>query len=289
MTRKRSKSRKEEVKSKNTPSSSSENIYKQVRIKPRSKNQRELLRSIYNKDITFCVGPAGTGKTHVSVGAAVDLFQKKRITKIIITRPMIEANQSRHGNKSVMGYLPGSIEQKMAPYLRPLYDELGKFLTPAMIKLMMANNTIEICPLAFMRGRTFENAFVLCDEAQNATEEELEMLLTRLGTGSKMIVSGDVDQSDLPSYLEGGLENFIEDLDGIDGLGIIYLETQDVQRLKIVRDIIERRKQVKAGLAAPASLERVGYERKDTESPSKNSSFERKYDATSGYYLDGSV
>lgn len=239
--------------------------YKQVKIKPRSRGQRSLLRSIYNNDLTLCVGPAGTGKTHVSVGAAVDLFQRKKIDKIIITRPMVEASQFRHGNKSIMGYLPGDVNAKMGPFLRPIIDELEIFLSPAAVKIMLENKSLEVCPLAFTRGRNFKNTFVIVDESQNALEEELMMIFTRMCEGSKMVVSGDPDQTDLPDYLAGGLENFIEDLDELENLGIIYLEVSDIQRIKLVRDIIERRKQVMEMLSRPASLERVGYdERKST-------------------------
>ncbi len=234
------------------------NYYKPIKVRPKSDNQRDLLRSIYRNDITFCVGPAGTGKTHVSVGAAVDLLQRGKIDKIVITRPIIEVGQGNR--KSNIGYLPGTIEEKMGPYLRPLHDELGKFLNQQGIQQLKANFKIEICPIEYMRGRTFENTFVICDEAQNATEEQLDMLLTRLGIGSKMVVAGDIDQSDLDSYSRGGFENVIEDLDNLVGLGIIELETCDVARLPIVAAIIERRKQIRAELGKPASLMGIGYD-----------------------------
>lgn len=259
----RKKQRKEEV---NRPAATGV-TFKNVKIKPRSKGQRAMLRSIYNNDLTLCMGPAGSGKTHMSIGAAVDLFQRRKIEKIILTRPMVEASQYQHGNKSIMGYLPGDINNKMGPFLRPLMDELEIFLSPAAIKLMIANGSLEICPLAYVRGRNFKNTFVICDEAQNALDEELFALSTRMCEGSKMVMSGDPDQTDLPSFQAGALENFIEDLDGIENLGIIYLEVNDIQRIKLVKDIIERRKQVESMLSEPASLERVGYdERKSTGS-----------------------
>lgn len=275
--RNRKKQRKEDV---NKPVCSV--TYKQFKIKPRSNGQRELLRSIYNNDLTLCVGPAGTGKTHVSVGAAVDLFQRKRVDKIIITRPMVEASQFRHGNKSIMGYLPGDVNAKMGPFLRPILDELEMFMSPAAVKLMLDNKSLEICPLAYLRGRNFKKAFVIVDEAQNALDEELMTLFTRMCEGSKMIVSGDPDQTDLPEHLAGGLEYSIEDLDGLENLGIIYLELSDIQRIKLVRDIIERMREVRAKLSQPASLERVGYD--ERESPRgtafKDTGSERKYDAS---------
>src|SRR5688500_8260821 len=147
-----------------------------------------MLKSIYANDLTFCVGPAGTGKTHVSVGVAVDLVQRRKVQKIVITRPIVEAGQNRNNNKSALGYLPGDLNSKMAPFVRPLHDELGKFLSHGAIGQMKNSLVLEICPLEHMRGRTFENSFIICDEAQNATEEQLEMLLTRLGNGSKMVV-----------------------------------------------------------------------------------------------------
>lgn len=260
-----------------------------VKVKPKSKNQRDLLQSIYNNDLTFAVGPAGTGKTHIAVGAAVDLLQRKKINKIVITRPMIEAGHRLNNNKSVIGYLPGDISAKMSPYLRPIYDEFSKFLSLDSIEILKKNNILEICPIEHMRGRTFEYSYILCDEAQNATEEQLEMLLTRLGVGSTMIVAGDIDQTDLADYLVGGFENFIDDLDGLAGLGIIYLETCDVARHPIVIAILERRKQVKELLSKPASFERLNHVRQSTGHSPKNASPECQHDANSDNSLDGLI
>lgn len=244
------------------------------------------MQSIYNNALTFAVGPAGTGKTHLSVGVAVDLLQRGKVDKIIIARPVVEAG-SRNG-KSNIGFLPGDIKQKMSHYLRPLYDELGKFVSRGGLTHLENTGELEVCPLEFMRGRTFENSYIICDEAQNATEEQIEMLLTRLGNGSKMVVCGDVEQTDLPTALSGGFENFISDLDGIEGLGIIYLDPVDVARHPIVRAIIERRRVVKAEIAQPASLERVGYQ---NASPkwTADISFERRYEANPDNPLDGLV
>ena len=217
-----------------------------IKVKPRTPNQREFLKSIYTNDLTFCIGPAGTGKTHISVGVAIDLWQRKKVEKIVISRPVVEAGQK--SGRSAIGYLPGDLDAKMAYYLRPLYDELSKFISFGVINQMKKENFLEICPLEFMRGRTFENCFVICDEAQNATEEQLEMLLTRLGNGSKMVVVGDVEQTDLPTNTAGGFSYFIEDLDGIEDLGIVELEPCDVARHPIVKAILERRKQIKQEL-----------------------------------------
>jgi phosphate starvation-inducible protein PhoH and related proteins len=260
--------------------------FKNNKVKPKTKNQRNLLRSIYGNDITFCIGPAGTGKTHVSVGAAVDLLQRKKIEKIIISRPIMEAGQKRN-SKSVIGYLPGDINAKMAPFLRPIHDELGKFLTQDAIQMMKNTGVLEICPIEHMRGRTFEKSFIIIDEAQNTTEEQLEMVLTRLGIGSIMVLVGDTEQSDLPANLEGGLENFIEDLDGLEGLGIIYLETCDVARHPIVAAILEKRKQIKILLKGPVSLERINYDGQSTRHSSKDFSSQCKHDAYSDNRLDG--
>lgn len=263
--------------------------FKQNKVKPKTKNQRDLLWSIYNNDITFCIGPAGTGKTHISVGAGVDLIQRHKVDKIIITRPIVEAGQRKNNNKSVIGYLPGDINAKMAPYLRPIHDELAKFLTQDAIQIMKNSNTLEVCTLEHMRGRTFENAFIICDEAQNATEEQLRMLLTRLGLGSTMVVVGDVEQTDLSTQLEGAFEEYIEDLDGLEGLGIIYLEVCDIARHPLVGAILERLKQVKKMLSKPVSFERVIYDRESTRNTSTDTCSKCEHDANSNDPLDGCI
>lgn len=285
MTRKRKKKLVAETTTRSEP------VQKKAVVKARTKNQKRFLFSIYNNDLTFCVGPAGSGKTHLSVGAAVDLLNRKKIEKIILTRPMVEANQNQRRGKSQMGYLPGPIEQKMAPFLRPLYDELAKFMSPTSIKALLQNGTIEICPLAFIRGRTFENSYIVLDESQNATEEELITIATRLGIGSKLVIQGDPYQSDLEYHLQGGMENLMDDLDGLENLDIIELETLDIQRIKLVRDIVERLRELEEEASQPASLERVGYyERKDTpKSASSNSGIERERNATQENSLDGRI
>lgn len=290
MTRKRKKRVVAEAATRNTEPVQQTYAKKAV-VKARTKNQKRFLFSIYNNDLTFCIGPAGSGKTHLSVGAAVDLLNRKKIEKIILTRPMIEANQNQRHGKSQMGYLPGPIEQKMAPFLRPLYDELAKFMSPASIKASIQAGIIEICPLAFIRGRTFEHSYIVLDEAQNATEEELITISTRLGEGSKLVVQGDPAQSDLEYHYQGGMENLMDDLDGLENLDIIELETLDIQRIKLVRDIVERLRKLDELYGKPASMERVvRYERKsNSKSAPANSSAERGHEAAEKNFVDGRI
>lgn len=273
----------------NQNSAHTDNSSRFSKVKPRTKNQREFLRAIYNNSIVFCVGVAGSGKTHLSVGAAVDLLNKRTVERIVITRPIMEAGQAQNRNKSVIGYLPGPIDAKMAPFLRPIHDELDKFIGPDAVLMLKKKNILEICPLEHMRGRTFENTFIIADEVQNATEEQLEMLLTRLGMGSIMVLVGDVEQSDLPSNLEGGFENFIDDLDGLEGLAIIELEASDIQRHPLVKAIIERRKLIKENLNQPVSWKDVEYDRQSKQHTLKDTSSERQHDADTSNSLDGLI
>ncbi len=291
MTRKRSKKRVVAEATTRGAEPVQQTYVKKAVVKARTKNQKRFLFSIYNNDLTFCIGPAGSGKTHLSVGAAVDLLNRKKIEKIILTRPMIEANQNQRHGKSQMGYLPGPIEQKMAPFLRPLYDELAKFMSPASVKAALQAGIIEICPLAFIRGRTFEHSYIVLDEAQNATEEELITISTRLGEGSKLVIQGDPAQSDLENHYRGGMENLMDDLDGLENLDIIELETLDIQRIKLVRDIVERLRKLDELDSKPASFERiVTHERKNSTKPAPtNAGAERKYDAPEEDFVDGRI
>lgn len=200
-------------------------------VKARTPNQRRMVESIVKNDILFAVGPAGTGKTYTAVALAVRALKNKEIKRIILTRPAVEAGEN-------LGFLPGDLKEKIDPYLRPLYDALDDMIPAEKLKLYLENRTIEIAPLAFMRGRTLDNCFVILDEAQNATDLQLKMFLTRMGPTAKFIVTGDVTQIDLPKKQMSGLFNGLRILEGIKGIEIIYLTGDDVVRHKLVKDIL---------------------------------------------------
>lgn len=200
-------------------------------IKPRTSNQKRLVDAIFNSDMVFALGPAGTGKTYVAVAMAVRALKNKQVKKIIITRPAVEAGES-------LGFLPGDLKEKIDPYLRPIYDALDDMIPSEKLKFYQEKNVIEIAPIAYMRGRTLHNAFILLDEAQNTTTMQMKMLLTRMGPNSKMIVTGDRSQIDLPRNQKSGLIEAAEVLRGIDGISIIELESRDVVRHKLVKSII---------------------------------------------------
>ncbi len=204
---------------------------KGVPIKARTTNQKRLVEAVFKHDLVFAIGPAGTGKTYVAVAMAVRALKNKQVKKIIITRPAVEAGES-------LGFLPGDLKEKIDPYIRPIYDALDDMIPSEKLKFYQEKNIIEIAPIAFMRGRTLHNAFVLVDEAQNTTTMQMKMLLTRLGTSSKMIVTGDKSQIDLPKNQKSGLIEAIDILNGVEGLSIIELEGKDVVRHKIVKQII---------------------------------------------------
>ncbi len=201
-------------------------------VKARTPNQRRMVESIHTNDILFAIGPAGTGKTYTAVALAVRALRNKEVKRIILTRPAVEAGES-------LGFLPGDMKEKVDPYLRPLYDALDDMVPPERLKLFLENRTIEVAPLAFMRGRTLDNCFVILDEAQNATDMQLKMFLTRMGPTAKFIVTGDITQIDLPKKQQSGLQNAIKLLEGIDGIDIIHLSGGDVVRHKLVRRILE--------------------------------------------------
>ncbi len=200
-------------------------------VKARTPNQRKMVASILKNDILFAVGPAGTGKTYTAVALAVRALKNKEIKRIILTRPAVEAGEN-------LGFLPGDLKEKIDPYLRPLYDALDDMIPAEKLKLYLENRTIEIAPLAFMRGRTLDNCFVILDEAQNATDLQLKMFLTRMGPTAKFIVTGDVTQVDLPKKQMSGLFNGLRILENIKGIDIIYLTGEDVVRHKLVKDIL---------------------------------------------------
>jgi phosphate starvation-inducible PhoH-like protein len=200
-------------------------------IVARSAGQRNYLEAIEKHDIVFGIGPAGTGKTYLAVAMAVSALKKDQVSRIVLTRPAVEAGEA-------LGFLPGELEQKIAPYLRPLYDALRDMLDPEEIERSIARQTIEVAPLAYMRGRTLNNAFVILDEAQNTTTEQMFMLLTRIGPHSKCVITGDVTQIDLPSNKRSGVVEALQALKNVPGISIVYFNERDVVRHELVRSII---------------------------------------------------
>ncbi len=201
-------------------------------VKPRTPNQKVFLDAIQAHALSIALGPAGTGKTYLAVTAAVEAYENGQVARIVLTRPAIDAGES-------LGYLPGDLEEKMAPYLRPLFDALSERLGSKRLKKMIADGDIEIAPVAYMRGRTLNNSFVIIDEAQNCTVPQLKMLLSRLGWHSKMVVTGDPDQSDLLSGMSG-LSEIARRLEPISGIGVVRLQESDIVRHPLVGEIIER-------------------------------------------------
>lgn len=200
-------------------------------IVARSAGQRSYIEAIQKHDIVFGIGPAGTGKTYLAVAMAVAALKKEQVSRIILTRPAVEAGEA-------LGFLPGDLQEKITPYLRPLYDALHDMLEPEEIERLVARQTIEVAPLAYMRGRTLGNAFVILDEAQNTTTEQMFMLLTRIGFNSKCVVTGDVTQVDLPSNKRSGLVEALQALKNTPGIAMIYFGERDVVRHELVRAII---------------------------------------------------
>ena len=201
-------------------------------IRPKTLNQKHYVDAIDTHSVIFGIGPAGTGKTYLAMAKAVQALQTKQVNRIILTRPAVEAGER-------LGFLPGSLSDKIDPYLRPLYDALHDMVDPESIPRLMAAGTIEVAPLAYMRGRTLNDAFVILDEAQNTTAEQMKMFLTRLGFGSKMVVTGDVTQVDLPGGAQSGLRIVREILDGIDDVHFATLTSTDVVRHRLVGDIVD--------------------------------------------------
>ena len=201
-------------------------------IRPKTLNQKRYVDAIDANTIVFGIGPAGTGKTYLAMAKAVQALQGKLVSRIILTRPAVEAGER-------LGYLPGTLNEKIDPYLRPLYDALHDMIDPDSIPKLMAAGTIEVAPLAYMRGRTLNDAFIILDEAQNTTPEQMKMFLTRLGFGSKIVVTGDVTQIDLPGSTRSGLQVVRDILDGIDDVHFSYLTSTDVVRHRLVSDIVD--------------------------------------------------
>ena len=200
-------------------------------ISPKSDGQRTYIQAIQGNDIVIGIGPAGTGKTYLAVAAAVDALYKKRVKRIILARPAVEAGEN-------LGFLPGDLQEKVDPYLRPLYDALEDMMPHERVRRALEDSTIEIAPLAYMRGRTLADAFVILDEAQNATRAQTKMFLTRLGLNSRVVITGDKTQIDLPRRDDSGLLEIEEILGGIDGISVVYLDSKDVIRHRLVKDII---------------------------------------------------
>ncbi|HCS26700.1 MAG TPA: PhoH family protein [Spongiibacteraceae bacterium] len=205
---------------------------KQITVKPRGKNQQLYVRAIKHNDINFGVGPAGTGKTYLAVACAVEALLAQDVERILLVRPAVEAGEK-------LGFLPGDLAQKIDPYLRPLYDALYEMLGVEMVGKLIERNVIEIAPLAFMRGRTLNNSYILLDEAQNTTREQMKMFLTRIGFGSTAIVTGDATQIDLPKGTPSGLTHVLNVLQNIDGISMTYFQAKDVVRHPLVQRIVE--------------------------------------------------
>lgn len=200
-------------------------------VRARTPNQRKLVECCEKNDIVFAIGPAGTGKTYTAVALAVRALKNREIRRIILTRPAVEAGEN-------LGFLPGDLKEKIDPYLRPLYDALFDMIPGEKLRTFLENGVIEVAPLAFMRGRTLDHAYVILDEAQNATESQLKMFLTRMGPHAKLIVTGDTSQVDLPRHQPSGLVQATRILKNIDGIGFVHLDANDVVRHRLVRDII---------------------------------------------------
>ncbi len=206
--------------------------HKGLIIKPKTPNQAKLVEACLKNDLVFALGPAGTGKTYISVAMAVRALKNKEVKKIIITRPAVEAGEN-------LGFLPGDLKEKIDPYLRPIYDALDDMIPPEKLKFYQENRIIEIAPLAYMRGRTLHQAFILLDEAQNTTPMQIKMFLTRMGPMSKVIVTGDTTQIDLPKKQRSGLIEAAKILKNIKGIGFVELDASDVVRHRLVKEIIQ--------------------------------------------------
>lgn len=201
-------------------------------IKAKTPGQKKIVKASAANDIVFTIGPAGTGKTYTSVALAVKALKERKVKKIILARPAVEAGET-------LGFLPGDLREKIDPYLRPLYDALEDMIEYDRLELNLAKNIIEIAPLAYMRGRTLNNAFVILDEAQNATNKQMKMFLTRIGFNSRAIITGDITQTDLPQKHQSGLISIQKILQDIEGISFVYLNENDVVRHRLVREIIE--------------------------------------------------
>lgn len=207
------------------------------KIKPQTTNQRKLVQLMYKNDMLFAVGPAGTGKTYTGVALAVKALKEKQVRKIILTRPAVEAGEK-------LGFLPGDLKEKLDPYMQPLYDALRDMIPAEKLETLIEKGVIQIAPLAFMRGRTLDNAFVILDEAQNTTHSQMKMFLTRMGKNAKFMITGDPGQIDLPRHTLSGLKEALLILKDVVGVGIIHLDDKDVIRHKLVKKVISAYKSI---------------------------------------------
>mgnify|MGYP003639505742 CR=1 FL=1 len=205
----------------------------QTQLKPKSQNQAEYLKALYRSDVVFCSGPAGSGKTAIAVACACQFLVEKKVEKIVIARPTIESGRG-------LGHLPGTYTAKIQPYLIPVLEEMHKYLAPEVIRLLRNSNTIELCPLEFMRGRNFHHSFMILDEAQNATYEQIKMFITRMGKESKAILNGDPAQSDLYENQRGGFDFCMDRLADVEGIAVCKLEGSDIVRNDIIARILNR-------------------------------------------------
>ena len=216
-------------------------------IRPKTANQKHYVDAIEENTITFGIGPAGTGKTYLAMAKAVAALQAKKINRIVLTRPAVEAGES-------LGFLPGTLSEKIDPYLRPLFDALHDMIDVDSIPRLIQTGVIEVAPLAYMRGRTLNDSFIILDEAQNTTPEQMKMFLTRLGFGSKMVVTGDVTQVDLPNGAKSGLRVITEILQDIDDIAFMELTSEDVVRHRLIGDIVKAYEKFDAAKAAPRNI-----------------------------------
>ena len=203
------------------------------KLQAKSENQKHYINSIYKNHITFCDGPAGSGKTHIAAACAVDFMKKGLVDKIVITRPVMSAGEN-------IGFLPGTADSKLHPYMLPVFDELDYYVSKEQISYWRNEGRLEVAPIGFMRGGSFHNSFIIGDECQNLSMEQMKMFLTRMGKDSKLVVTGDTSQSDLPIAKKGAFETCLKKLDGLKKVGVVYLKKQDIVRNSIIPKIIEK-------------------------------------------------
>ena len=240
-------------------------LRRDMQIKPRTRGQRQYLDAINSHEITLAIGPAGTGKTYLAMAAAVSALLNNEVRRLILTRPAVEAGEN-------LGFLPGDLQQKVNPYLRPLYDALYSMVDVERVRRLIERETIEVAPLAFMRGRTLDNAFLILDEAQNTKTEQMKMFLTRMGEGSRAVITGDITQIDLPHGTTSGLVEARRILRGVEGIAIVHLNRGDVVRHRLVQSVIE---------AYESHGARRGDERTDGRGPQADSDHARRAGAAS--------